>query len=40
MTRHWGMYFRKSLFSIAAVDFTEIVATMRVGDQFSQAASQ
>lgn len=40
MTRHWGMHFRKSLFSIDAVDFSEIVAAMRVGDQFSQLANQ
>jgi hypothetical protein len=40
MTRHWGMYFRKSLFSIAATDFAQIAAAMGVGDEFSQAASQ
>ncbi|MEQ8451504.1 MAG: EVE domain-containing protein [Nitratireductor sp.] len=38
--RHWGMYFRKSLFSIAATDFAQIAAAMGVGDEFSQAASQ
>ncbi len=33
---HWGMYFRKSLFSIARADFALIAAAMGVGDTLDQ----
>ncbi len=37
---HWGMYFRKSLFSIERGDFALIAAAMGVGDAFEGAGTQ
>lgn len=31
--RHWGMYFRKSLFAVSETDFVRIAAAMGVADQ-------
>lgn len=32
---HWGMYFRKSLFSVSAADFSRIADAMGVGQHFT-----
>lgn len=37
---HWGMYFRKSLFSIEPVDFALVAAAMGVGDAFERTVTQ
>ncbi|MCR6671085.1 EVE domain-containing protein [Devosia ginsengisoli] len=37
---HWGMYFRKSLFSVSAADFSRIAAAMSVGQTSISETSQ
>lgn len=38
--RHWGMYFRKSLFAVSKHDFAIVAQAMTVGDQFESAGKQ
>jgi len=36
--RHWGIAFRRSLFSVSAADFTIVAEAMGAGDAFRQSA--